>query len=75
MALFVSDAKERELNLCHLLYTNISDKELMNNYGYAYEEIEQAKEDLSRFDDYQYCRGNLRKAFRRKQYLFLTFFY
>ncbi len=66
MALFVSDAKERELNLCHLIYTNVSDKELMNNYGYTYDEIMQAKSDMVKFDDYQYCRGNLRKAFRRK---------
>ena len=67
MALFVSESKVREMGLCHLLVSNVDEKELVSNYGYTKEEIEVAKSDLYKFDDFQYCRGNLRRAFSKKK--------
>ena len=66
MALFVSDAKIRHLNLCHLLYTKVDENEIISNYGFTREEILAAKEDLPRFDEFQYCRKKYTKSLRRK---------
>lgn len=67
MALFVSDAKERMLRLCYLISTDVTEKDIIENHGFSKEEVEEVRKDyLPRFDKYNYARGNLRKALRRK---------
>ena len=46
--------------------SGISDKELQSPYGYTLNEIYEAKSYINKFDDAEYLRGNLRKAFKRK---------
>ena len=66
MILFGSNDKlRRKANLCHLLVSNISDAELIDNYGYNKDEIAQAKSDLPKFDDFAYLRGNIKRAFKK----------
>ena len=57
---------ERRANICHLIVSGISDKELQSPYGYTLNEIYEAKSYINKFDDAEYLRGNLRKAFKRK---------
>jgi hypothetical protein len=66
MGLFFADKKiTRKANLCHLLVSHVDEKELVSNYGFTNEEIEDAKTSLDKFDDFKYLQGKINRCFKK----------
>ncbi|MEE3344673.1 MAG: hypothetical protein VZS44_11305 [Bacilli bacterium] len=61
-SLFEGEATRRLANCCHLIYTNVPDKEIIENYGFSEEDINEAKKKMYKFDEFSYTRGG--RAFK-----------